>query len=42
MNMQKLNLKVRCPISLDTNEELDHIKKPKPDLVIVVAYGNLT
>ena len=38
---KKLNLKVRCPISLDTNEELDHIKKLKPYLVIVVAYGKI-
>ena len=26
---------------LDTQEELEHIKKLKPDIVIVVAYGKI-
>ncbi len=38
---EKLNLKVRSPISLETNEEINHIKKLKPDLVVVVAYGKI-
>ena len=37
----KLNLQVRHPSSLEGNEELDHIKKLKPDIVIVVAYGKI-
>ena len=36
----KLNLSVRCPIAFD-EEEINHIKKLNPDLVIVVAYGKL-
>ena len=35
------NLKVRCPVSLDANDELDNFIKLKPDLVIVVAYGKI-
>ena len=35
------NLKVRCPVSLEANDELDHFIKLKPDLVIVVAYGKI-
>ena len=35
------NLKVRCPVSLEANEELDNFIKLKPDLVIVVAYGKI-
>ena len=38
---EKLNLKVRCPISLKTSEEINRIKKLKPDIVIVVAYGKI-
>ena len=38
---EKLNLKVRCPDSLETNEEINHIKKLNPDLVVVVAYGKI-
>ena len=36
----KLNLPVRCPITFD-EEEINHIKKLSPDLVIVVAYGKI-
>ncbi len=36
----KLNIPVRCPENLNDNE-LDHIKKLKPDIVIVVAYGKI-
>ena len=36
----KLNLPVRCPIAFD-EEEINHIKKLNPDLVIVVAYGKI-
>ena len=35
------NLKVRCPVSLEANDELDNFIKLKPDLVIVVAYGKI-
>ena len=38
---EKLNLKVRSPDSLETSEEINHIKKLKPDLVVVVAYGKI-
>ncbi len=34
-------LKVRCPVSLEANDELDNFIKLKPDLVIVVAYGKI-
>ena len=36
----KLNLSVRYPIAFD-EEEINHIKKLSPDLVIVVAYGKI-
>ena len=38
---EKLNLKLRCPTSLETNEEINHIKKLNPDVVVVVAYGKI-
>ena len=38
---EQLNLKVRSPDTLETVEEIDHIKKLKPDLVVVVAYGKI-
>ena len=38
---EKLNLKVRCPTTLDTSEEINHIKKFNPDVVVVVAYGKI-
>jgi methionyl-tRNA formyltransferase len=36
-----LNLKIRCPISLNKQDEFDHFKSLKPDLVVVVAYGKI-
>ena len=36
-----LKIKVRHPLSLDSENEKDHIKKLKPDIVIVVAYGKI-
>ena len=38
---KKLNLSVRSPDKLETNEEVNHIKKLKPDLAVVVAYGKI-
>ena len=38
---KKLNLQVRCPITLANSDELDHIKKLSPDVVVVVAYGQI-
>jgi len=38
---EQLNLKVRSPDSLESSEEINHIKKLKPDLVVVVAYGKI-
>ena len=38
---KKLNLQVRCPLSLANSEELSHIKSLKPDVVVVVAYGQI-
>ena len=38
---EKLNLKVRCPTTLDTSEEINNIKKFNPDVVVVVAYGKI-
>ena len=37
---KKLGISVRDPSEFD-NEEIDHIEKLKPDLVIVVAYGKI-
>ena len=36
---KQLKLKVRFPENLETSEEINHIRKLKPDLVVVVAYG---
>ena len=38
---KQLNLKVRSPENLGTSEEINHIKKLEPDLVVVVAYGKI-
>ena len=38
---EQYNLNIRCPISLESEEELDHFKSLKPDLAIVVAYGKI-
>ena len=35
----KLNIPVRCPISLEEDSEINHLEKLNPDLVVVVAYG---
>ncbi len=35
------NIEVKTPKNLNTEEEFNHIKKLKPDLVIVVAYGKI-
>ena len=36
-----LKIKVRCPISLETDYEIKHIRNLKPDVVVVVAYGKI-
>ena len=38
---KKLKISVRCPISLNQKEEIEYIKKLKPDIVLVVAYGKI-
>ena len=37
----EIKIPVRHPVSLKTQEELEHIKGLKPDLVVVVAYGKI-
>ena len=37
----QINIQVRHPVSLNTEEELQHIKKIKPDIVVVVAFGKI-
>ena len=37
----KNNINVRCPDQLNTEEEIKNLKKQKPDVVVVVAYGKL-
>ena len=37
----KINIPIRHPSELDKQEEIEHIKKLKPDIVIVVAYGKI-
>ena len=37
----KLNIPVRCPVKLDEESEINHLKRLKPDLVVVVAYGKI-
>ena len=37
----KNKIKVRHPEKLDTNDEINFIKKTKPDVVVVVAYGKI-
>lgn len=37
----KLNIKIWQPISLKDKEELDKIKELEPDLVVVVAFGQI-
>ena len=38
---KQLKLSVRAPSVIDTIEEINHFKKLKPDLVVVVAYGKI-
>ena len=38
---KKLNIQVRCPTSLADKEELNHIITLNPDVVVVVAYGQM-
>ena len=35
------NIKIRSPDKLDSEEEFQLIKKLRPDVVIVVAYGKM-
>ena len=37
----EINIPVRHPLSLDSPEELDYIKKINPDIVVVVADGKI-
>jgi len=41
LEAEKNNLKVHHPSSLKNEGELDFFKKINPDLVIVVAYGQI-
>ena len=38
---KKNNIKVRHPEKIDTKEEYERLKKLKPDVVVVVAYGKI-
>jgi len=38
---EKINISFRCPDNLNEDKEYDLIKKLKPDVVIVVAYGKI-
>ena len=38
---EQLNISVRCPVKLDEETEINHLKKLKPDLIVVVAYGKI-
>ncbi len=38
---KKNRINIRYPEKLDTNEEINFIKKKRPDVVIVVAYGKI-
>jgi methionyl-tRNA formyltransferase len=37
----EINIPVRHPVIIDTQEELKHIKEIKPDIAVVVAYGKI-
>ena len=37
----EIKVSVRHPLTLKTPEEFEHIKKIKPDIVVVVAYGKI-
>ena len=36
-----INIPVRHPLTLDSEEEFEHIKKLKPDISVVAAYGKI-
>ena len=38
---ERNNIKVRHPENLDTVEEFEFLRKEKPDIVVVVAYGKI-
>mgnify|MGYP006109441009 CR=1 FL=1 len=38
---KEINISVRHPLTIDSHEEFEHIKKIKPDVVVVVAYGKI-
>ncbi len=38
---EKNNIPVRCPSTLEDSNELEYIKKLKPDIVVVAAYGKI-
>ena len=38
---KKKALKVRTPLTLDSDEEYDFMKNLKPDIVVVIAYGKI-
>ena len=37
----EINISVRHPSTLESQEELEHFKELKPDIVVVVAYGQI-
>jgi methionyl-tRNA formyltransferase len=37
----KINIPIRHPLTLESEEEFEHIKKMRPDISIVVAYGKI-
>ena len=37
----EIKVSVRHPLTLNTREEFEYIKKIKPDIVVVVAYGKI-
>ena len=37
----KINIPIRHPLTLESEEEFEHIKKLKPDISVIVAYGKI-
>ena len=37
----KINIRIRHPLTLESEEEFEHIKKLKPDITVIVAYGKI-
>ena len=37
----EINIPVKHPLTLDSEKEFEHIKKIKPDISVVVAYGKM-